>query len=139
MEGFALKRRYIWWILATFLVASCIVVASGTLYVWYASSILGECQNVVLNSIPSPDGEKSVVIFRKECGATVSDTSHASIAAAGAPFSAEGNPAFLSLANSPDILAWWRGNRVVEIALIPGGVREIRREQSVGDIRIEYK
>jgi hypothetical protein len=126
-------------ILVIFLVASCIVVAGGALYAWYALNIFGACRYVVLTSIPSPDGKKSVVIFRKECGATVSDTSHASIASAGAPFSADKYPAFLSLVSSPEILAWWRGNGVVEIALIPGGAREIRREQNVGDIRIEYK
>lgn len=126
-------------VLVAFLVASCVVLAGGALYVWYALSVFSACRHVVLTSIPSPDGKKSVVIFRKECGATVSDTSHASIASTGAPFSADRNPAFLSLAGAPEILAWWRGNTVVEIALIPGGAREIRREPSVGDIRIEYK
>jgi hypothetical protein len=54
-------------ILVIFLVASCIVVAGGALYAWYALNIFGACRYVVLTSIPSPDGKKSVVIFRKEC------------------------------------------------------------------------
>jgi hypothetical protein len=99
----------------------------------------GACRSVVLNTIPSPDKKRSVVIFRKECNATVADSYHASVIPGGKPFSAESDVPFLSLAGTSEILASWRGNNVVEIALIPGGIRELKRELHVGDVRIDYK
>lgn len=55
---FVLKTRRIWWIIP--LITVC----------------------AVHNSIPSPNGDKSLVIFGKECGATVEFNTQASIAPA---------------------------------------------------------
>jgi hypothetical protein len=106
---------------------------------WLVMDVFGACRDVVLTSVRSPDGKKSVVISRRECGATVADSSHASIVPAGEFFSVGKHPPFLSLAGTSDIVASWRGNNVVEIALIPGGIREVKREPRVGDVQIDYK
>jgi hypothetical protein len=139
MVGTALNRRHVWWIFVSFLVLLCAVVASGALYVSYVTSGFGACRSVILSSMVSPDGARSVVISRKECAATVPYNTQASIAVAGEPFSIEKNPAFFVITGSPDIITRWRGNDVVEIALIPGGGKISRNEEKVGDIRIEYK
>jgi hypothetical protein len=139
MAAFSFKRHHIWWGLTGVAGASCIVVAGLFVYVWFFFETFGACRNVELSSIPSPDGKKSVVSFRKECGATVADSSHATLVPAGQSFSAEKYAPFLSLAGTTDILASWRGNRVVEIALIPGGVAELKRASQVGDVYIDYK
>jgi hypothetical protein len=128
------RRRRIWWIVAALLVG---MIAGGVFYISYLSGLVG-CKTVVRSSIPSPDGNKSIVIFEKECGATVPSNTQASIAPAGESFSPEKNPAFFVISGSQHVIARWRGNRAVEIAVIPG--RNIfRREQSVGDIEVEYR
>jgi hypothetical protein len=132
----SINRRRIWWALGITLGAVFLVVAG---LVWVGFDAFGACRDVVLGSTPSPDGRRSVVIFSRGCNATVADSSHASIISAGESFSAQKHPPFLSLARTSDILAFWRGNNVVEIALIPGGIREVTRESRVQDVQIEYK
>jgi hypothetical protein len=133
---FLLKRRRIWWI-AIPAVAVCAVTASGALLISYIGSIFGECKTAVRSSIPSPDGTKSIVIFEKECGATGGFNTQASIAPAGASFSAERYPAFFVISGEQVVTAKWLGISAVEIAVIPGG-KVFRNEQSVGDVKIVY-
>jgi hypothetical protein len=61
------------------LFAACAVTIGGALY---AVSNFDPCETVVHNSISSPDGSKSIVVFEKECGATVGFNTQASIAPA---------------------------------------------------------
>src|SRR5258707_515109 len=102
-------------------------------------SSFAECKTVILGSTPSPDRNISVVISRKECGATVPYMTQASMVRVGGAFSPEKNPAFFIISDTPDIIASWRGNSIVEIALIPGGGKVFRNQPNVGDIKIEYK
>jgi hypothetical protein len=116
-----------------------ILFSGAYLYFDYMAEIFGECRIVRLTTIPSPDGSKSVVTYRKECGATVPFSSHASIAPAGALFSPEGAPPFFSVRGNQDILAAWNGEQIVRIGLIPGATKAYKRDESVGNIRIEYE
>jgi hypothetical protein len=136
MLGFSLRRSR--WIAVVFLVAVCVTIGGGALYIRFFMSAVGHCETVVRSSIPSPDGRKAIVIFERECGATVPFNTQASIAPAGGSFSSEKNPAFFVVSGTQDIVARWRGDRAVEIAVIPGG-DIFRSEQSVGDVEVEYR
>ncbi|WP_338828448.1 hypothetical protein [Bradyrhizobium sp. 27S5] len=139
MATFEFKRRHIWWGLTSILGAACIVAASLFVHIWYAFSAFGACRNVVLGSVPSPDGKRSVVIFRKECGATVADSTHASIVSTGGTLSPESSPPFFSVGGDRDVLVTWRGEHVVKIGLIPGTDRFYKRELTAGNVNIEYE
>ena len=132
-----MKRRFIWWIIIL-IAAVCAGIAGGALYARYVGGILGECKLDVRHSIPSPDGKKSLVIFGKECGATVGFNTQISVAPTGDPFSPEENPAFYATSGLHEVMAKWIGDSAVEIALIPGGGQVFRSEQSVGDIKVIY-
>jgi hypothetical protein len=132
-----LKRRRIWWIIIP-VGAVCAVIAGGAIYIAYFMSGFDACETVVRSWIPSPDGSKSIVIFGKECGATVGFNTQASIAPAGDSFSLEKNPAFFAISGEPVVIAKWLGDNAVEIALIPGGSKVFRSERRVGDIKIAY-
>ena len=94
MVGFTFKRRYVWRIVVAFVVAACATLAGGVLYVAYIARVFGECKVVVLNSMPSPDGKKSIIVSRKECAATVPYSVQASISSAGSSLSSEKDPVF---------------------------------------------
>jgi hypothetical protein len=128
------KRRAIGAIVATLLA----LIAGGIFYLDYNLRKFGECHIVRLTSIPSPDGSKSVITFRKDCGATVPDSTHASIASTGMSFSPERTPPFFSVLGDPDILVAWSGENTVKMSLIPGGGRILKRDLSVENINIEY-
>jgi hypothetical protein len=126
------------------LVGAAIVLLLGSflsafLYLDYVFDKFGECRSVRLTVVPSPDGSKSVVIYRNECGATVPYSTHASIASSGASFSPEDATPFFSVRGVQDMLVTWRGGKVVRIGLVPGAGKIYKRDQSVGDIRIEYE
>jgi hypothetical protein len=99
----------------------------------------GACKTVVRNSMPSPDGTKSIVIFGKECGATVGFNTQVSIAPSGGSFSQEKSPAFFAISGEHSIMAKWLGDSTVEISSVPEGERVLKSEQRVGEIRITYK
>jgi hypothetical protein len=108
--------------------------------VCYALEGFASCNNEVLSSTRSPDGTKAVFVFRQECNATVPDSMYASIGPTGRPFSPDRNHAFLGFVGGAEVLSSWRGNDVVEIALIPGRERGfIRHEETVGNIKVDYK
>jgi hypothetical protein len=136
MTEFVLKRHRIWWtVIPVF--AVCAVIAVVALGIAYFVIDFGACKTVVRSSVPSPDGNKSIVIFEKECGATVGFNTQASIAPAGNSFSPDKNPAFFAISGEQSVMARWLENSAVEITVIPGG-QVFRSEQSVGDIKIVY-
>jgi hypothetical protein len=76
------------------------VIAGGALSVAYTGSLFGDCRTVVLDTIPSPDGSRSVVVFSKQCAAAVPYSTKASVAPAGGAFSPERIPAFFIVAGA---------------------------------------
>jgi hypothetical protein len=114
------------------------LIFSLSLYVAHIGRVFGECRLVQLLKVPSPNGSKSVVAYRKECGSTVPDSTQASIVSTGNSFSPERAPPFV-ISGHQDILATWSGEQVVRIGLIPGVNRVYKRDESAGDIRIQYE
>jgi hypothetical protein len=134
----AFKSHRIWWI-AIPVAAICTVIGVAALNIAYFMDGFGACKTVVRSSIPSPDGAKSIVIFGKECGATVGFNTQASIAPIGSPFSTEKSPAFFAISGEHVVIAKWLGDSTVEISSIPKGERVFKSEPRVGDIKIAYK
>jgi hypothetical protein len=137
MESIFASRR-IWWMVIP-VVTVCAVIAVAALNIACFMDGFGACKTVVRNSMPSPDGTKSIVIFGKECGATVGFNTQVSIAPSGGSFSQEKSPAFFAISGEHSIMAKWLGDSTVEISSIPEGERVLKSEQRVGEIRISYK
>ena len=129
------QRRSIGAIVVTLIV----LIGGPLLYLDFAIGRFGECRILRLTSIPSPDGSKSVITFRKECGATVPDSTHASIASTDASFSPAETLPFFSVRGDQNVVATWSGEHAVRIGLIPGGDTFYKRALNVGDIKIEYE
>ncbi|TYL78863.1 hypothetical protein [Bradyrhizobium cytisi] len=98
----------------------------------------GACRVVRQRSFASPSGSKLVVVVWKECGATVPDSTQASIVARGRTFSPENTPTFLSVREHQDVLVAWSSEQAVRIGFIPGTVQIYKRERSAGGVTINY-
>jgi hypothetical protein len=118
----AFESHRIWWT-AIPVAAICTVIGVAVLNIAYFMDGFGACKTVVRSSIPSPDGTKSIVIFGKECGATVGFNTQASIAPTDSPFSTEKSPAFFAISGEHVVIAKWLGDSTVEISSIPKGER----------------
>jgi len=135
MTTFIPEKRRLFWQLA----AAVAVIVGGVLSVTSVISLFGACSNAVLQTIPSPDGNKTVVIFRKRCNASVPYSTQASLAPAGLASPAEKIPAFFIIAGTPEIAARWLGNNAVELTAVAPAEKIFRKQQAVGDIQIAYK
>jgi hypothetical protein len=117
-------------------------IVGGPLYLdlgYPFMSAFGECATVIRGSTPSPDRSKVVVVFRRNCGATVPFNTQASMAPAGDAFSPDRSPAFFVVAGTPEVIVSWLGEAAVEIAMIPGADRIFKSKQSVAGVKVLYK
>lgn len=122
--------------------ALAVPVAAGFVFVVVVDNLMsgfGACRVVRQRAFASPSGSKLVVVVWKSCGATVPDSTQASIIARGRTFSPESTPIFLSVREHLDVVVAWSSERAVRIGFIPGTVQVYKRDQRVGDITINYE
>jgi hypothetical protein len=131
-------RRYISRTVAIVIFVLGTVMAFDVLYIWYVNSNFAQCETLILKSIPSPNGNKAIVIFGKECGATVGFNTQISVALTRGAFSSEKNPPFLVVSTKSDVAARWLGETAIEV-IVPQGVKVFKNEQNVDGINVEYK
>jgi hypothetical protein len=131
------RRRWIGLIAA----GLAVPVIAGFVFVVVVDNVmsgLGACRVVRQKAFASPSGSKLVVVVWKQCGATVPDSTQASIVARGRTFSPESTPTFLSVRGHQDVFVAWSSEQAVRIGLIPGTVQIYKRDQRAGDVAISY-
>ena len=132
------RRRWIWIGAA----ALAVPVVAGFLFVVLIDSVMsgfGACRVVRQRAFASPSGSQLVVVVWKSCGATVPDSTQASIVARGRTFSPESTPTFLSVREHQDVSVAWISEHAVRIGSISGTVQIYKRDQRVGDVTINYE
>lgn len=132
------RRRWIGIVVA----ALAVPVAAGFVLVVLVDNVMsgfGACRVVRQSSFASPSGSKLVVVVWKSCGATVPDSTQASIVARGRTFSPESTPIFFSVRGHLDIIVAWSSERTVRIGFIPGVGQVYKRDQRAGDVMINYE
>lgn len=80
-----------------------------------------------------------VVVVWKECGATVLESTQASILARGRTFSPESTPTFVSVRGHLEVVVAWSSERAVRIGFIPEAGQIYKRDQRAGDVAISYE
>jgi hypothetical protein len=108
-------------------------------FLWHVMDGFASCSNVVLSSTRSPDGAKAVLVFRQECNATIADSVWAILAPTDRPLSPDRSHAIHGFVGGAEVQPRWRGNDAVEIVLSGGTERFTRREETVDNVRIDYK
>lgn len=121
---------------AAFVVA--IVLASAYIAIDTVATVFGECRAAILDSAQSPNGKKSVIIYRAECGATVGYSTQASLTPTGTSFSFGRYPGFFIVDGTPEVSAHWTSDSEVEISVFPGSERIFKNKENVEGIRIKY-
>jgi hypothetical protein len=99
----------------------------------------GACRVVRQRAFASPSGSQLVVVVWKSCGATVPDSTQASIVARGRTFSPESTPTFVSVRGHLDVVVAWSSERAVRIGFIPEAGEVDKRDQRAGDVAINYE
>jgi len=99
----------------------------------------GACRVVRQRAFASPSGSQLVVVVWKSCGASVPDSTQASIVARGRTFSPDSTPTFVSVGGHPDVVVAWSSERAVRIGFIPEAAQIYKRDQRAGDVAISYE
>jgi hypothetical protein len=132
------KRSRIWTVLAISLAVLAVLISAGAYYIARFMDRFGECEVVVRRSIQSPNGTKALVVFQRECNATVPFNTQISIASSQGQFSPQRTPPFFVMLGNADVSVRWTKDDVVEVDS-PTGATIRKQESNVGETRIEYK
>jgi len=122
--------------------ALAVPVVAGFVFVVVIDNLMsgfGACRVVRQRAFASPSGSQLVVVVWKSCGATVPNSTQASIVARGRTFSPESTPTFLSVREHQDVSVAWISEHAVRIGSISGTVQIYKRDQRVGDVTINYE
>jgi hypothetical protein len=111
----------------------CVVLIDNLMYQF------GACHVVRQKLFASPSGGQLVVVIWKSCGATVPDSTQASIIARGRTFSPEDTPTFVSVRGHIEVVVAWSSERAVRIGFIPEPSEIFKRDQRAGDVAINYE
>jgi hypothetical protein len=111
----------------------CVVLIVKVMYQF------GACRVVRQRLFASPSGNQLVIVVWKSCGATVPDSTQASIVTRDRTFSPESTPTFLSVRGHLDPVVAWSSERAVRIGFIPGPEKVYKRDQRAGDVTINYE
>ena len=129
------RRRWI----AIVAAALAVPVVAGFAFVVIADNIMsgfGACRVVRQRAFASPSGGQLVVVVWKSCGATVPDSTQASIVPRGRTFSPESTPTFVSVSGHLDVVVAWSSERAVRVGFIPEPSEVYKRDQRAGDVAI---
>ena len=111
----------------------CVVLIDNVMYQF------GACRVVRQKLFASPSGGQLVVVVWKSCGATVPDSTQASIVPRGRTFSPESTPTFVSVSGHLDVVVAWSSERAVRVGFIPEPSEVYKRDQRAGDVAINYE
>jgi hypothetical protein len=130
------RRRWIGLVVAALAVPVgflCVVIIDSAMHEF------GACRVVRQRAFASPSGSQLVVVVWKSCGATVPDSTQASIVARGRTFSPESTPTFVSVGGHLEVIVAWSSERAVRVGFIPEPGQIYKRDQRAGDITINYE
>jgi hypothetical protein len=132
------RRRRI----AIVVAALAVPIVAGFVFVVLVDNIMtgfGACRVVRQRAFASPNGSQLVVVVWKSCGATVPDSTQASIIARGRTFSPESTPTFVSVRGHLEVVVAWSSERAVRVGFIPEPDQVFKRDQRAGDVAINYE
>lgn len=98
-----------------------------------------QCENKVLRTVPSPDGESSVVIFVRGCGATTGDSLQVSLLGAGREPKDKGNVLIVDGVpiDAESVGVAWRDKSTLAIK-IPKDARVFLKNESIGKVHVDF-
>lgn len=137
-------RRIIIW----FGAVSVVLVVIGAFLFWLVvPDMSGLCGNEVILESPSPDREKRLVVFERNCGATTDFSTQASVLSISAPLPNEKGNLFISdtgqgaapagPGGGPGVTVTWESARSVVLIYHPKA-RVFKSESDVGGVQVRY-
>lgn len=95
------------------------------------------CDTRIDRKIPGPGNGLDLVIFHRDCGATVDFNTQASLVPNGRGFSFDRYPAFFSIAGQHTLDVRWLSPKKIQL-LIPSGDKIYRQDRKIGSVFVIY-
>lgn len=98
-----------------------------------------QCENKVLRTVPSPDGEATAVVFVRGCGATTGDSLQVSLLDAGHEPKDKGNVLIVDgvPTDAEGVDVAWRDKNTLAIK-IPKDARVFLKKESIGAVHVDF-
>jgi len=122
-------RLYLW--------AGLVVIAACAGAVYFLTHF-DPCDTSVEQIIPSPGGDRILVVFHRDCGATTDFNTQISVAPAGQKFSFDDDPPFFGVTGQYALDARWLSATRIHVA-VPVSGKVFRKRALIGDIAIDYR
>jgi hypothetical protein len=104
---------------------------------WVLTELVPECQPDMRESLPSPDGAVTLVVFGLDCGGTTGSNTQAAVHMSDEPFSQETAQVFFAADGVHDLVPRWTSGGAMEITE-PAGITVHRRLETVSGISVTY-
>jgi hypothetical protein len=106
--------------------------------VFYGVETFDPCETEVVKTLPSPNGDRNLIVFHRDCGATTDFNTQISLLPSGQRFSFDKFPAFFSVGGSYDLKVNWLSNDEIQIT-VPKAERVYRRDRSPRGAVVVYR
>ena len=102
---------------------------------WWATGLVPECSNTVLSTLVSPDADKALVVFARDCGGAGLNTQAVIMPRGG---TLEGDATgFLAVEGRQALDARWDAYGNLEVT-IPPGASVVQQQDEAGGVAIIY-
>jgi len=112
----------------------------GALIVFLALAVAGclgpPCVNTVLEEKPSPDGERNIIVFSRDCGATTGFSTQGTILKRGQQLPNQAGNTFV-IDHGGAKVAW--ESKGVLLVVFERGARIFKQEPAVAGVTVEYR
>ena len=104
----------------------------------YFASTFDVCETRISADKTSASGKHRLVVFHRDCGATVDFNTQVSLVPADAVFSFDANPAFVSVSGDMGVDAHWTAKGAI-LVMLPRAEKIYRKDDAASGIRVEYR
>jgi hypothetical protein len=122
-------------VLIALTVAPALVIGAG---LWFLADMVPQCTPDMRQSIASPDGTRTLVVFGLDCGTTTGFNTQAAIHPSSETFNAETAETFYSAQGRFDPQVRWTGPAAIEITT-PPETEIYRQEKTIGPVTVAYR
>ncbi len=114
------------------------LLLAGFVSCGYFVSTFDACETRISEDSISPDGKHRLVVFHRDCGATVDFNTQASVVPAGASFSFDGNPPFVSVSGDKGLDVHWTESGAISVTF-PRAEKIHRKDDVASGIPVQYR
>ncbi len=112
-------------------------IAVGAMAVYFFARF-DPCDTLIEHVVPSPDNDKALIVFHRDCSATVDSNTQVSVVPSRRSFSFDNYPPFFGISGKPALNVVWLSGYRMRI-VVPTSEKIFRRSKEIEGISVIYQ